>query len=192
MFWLPGEKGQRWKPKPEGGHWPFNYVLLWTIFTLATGDIVSQKAELFVFSFCFLRSLHPSATVDLVTLAGSIISGPITDKEKSPMRIRVYCEMHMRMAPRLFNKPLGRGLVNSHDKTPSCATIRDYRCRRVWVQSDEFYITMIHRGKQWALGLVESTRQITSKWSLWFETAVLFRTYNPTTKTYITPPTNFP
>lgn len=56
------------------------------------------KAELFVFSFGFLRSLHPSATVDLVTLAGSIISGSITDKERvwciSGSIVRCTCTWH--------------------------------------------------------------------------------------------------
>lgn len=48
------------------------------------------KAELCVFSFCSLRSLHPSVTVDLVTCAGSIISDSSIDKEMSPGHNRVY------------------------------------------------------------------------------------------------------
>lgn len=75
----------------------------------------NPKAELFVLSFCFLRSLHPSATADLVTLAGSIISGSIIDKEKSLMHIRGFCDRRMCMAPRLLNKPLEHILVNHHD-----------------------------------------------------------------------------
>lgn len=64
------------------------------------------KAELCVFSFCFLRSLHPSVTVDLVTRTGSIISRSTIDKETSLMHIRVFCGTHMCMELRLFNRAL--------------------------------------------------------------------------------------